>query len=308
MEKYVIPGDFDDASLKYLYMSVRLGTMRAAADALGISPSSISRQISNLEKKLGVELVEKRSHKVRLSQAGQFVYEYYKERLVHKEVLLTNLDDLKGMRKGHYTLAVSEGFISTMLFNTLAAYATAYPGVRLDIITPSTQEIISMVSEDLAHIGFIFETPPDPRIRVKFVIDQSHKAIMSNTHPLAKQDSVNLRDLAKFPLILPKQEFRIRHALSIVEQAQGIRLQPTIATNSILLMRELVKHMEGVSIISELSVNDELDSGNIVALPINDEELQDGKIDVITRLGRVLPAGAQAILDILAREMNKPQR
>ena len=64
----------------------------------------------------------------------------------------------------------------------------------------------------------------------------------------------------------------------------------------------------GVSIISELSVNDELDSGNLVVLPINDEEMRDAKIDVITRLGRVLPAGAQAILDILAREMNKPQR
>ena len=63
-------------------------------------------------------------------------------------------------------------------------------------------------------------------------------------------------------------------------------------------MRELVKCMEGISIISELVVIDELDSGNLVALPINDKELQDAKIDVITRLGRLLPAGAQAILDI----------
>lgn len=305
MEKHVIPGDFDDESLKYLYMSKRLGTMRAAAEALGVSPSSVSRQISQLEKKLNVQLVEKRSHKVRLSEAGEYVYEYYKERLVHKEVLLTNLDDLKGLRKGHYTLAVSEGFVSTMLFNTLAKYVKDYPEVRLDIITSSTQEIISMVSEDLAHIGFIFETSPDPRIRVKFVIDQSHKAIMSSDHPLAAKESVNLRDLTEFPLILPKQAFRIREALGRVEQEEGIRLQPTIATNSILLMRELVKYTNGVSIISELSVIDEFDSGNLVALPINNKELQDAKVDVITRLGRVLPTGAQAILDILAREMNK---
>ena len=304
LEHYIIPGDFEDESLKYLYMSTRLGTMRAAADALGVSPSSVSRQISHLEKKLGVQLVEKRSHKMRLSEAGQYVFEYYKERLVHKEVLITNLDDLKGIRTGHYTLAVSEGFISSILFSTLARYIEEYPGVQLDIITASTQDIISMICEDLAHVGFIFDTFPDPRVRIKFVIEQTHKAIVSNSHPLASRKSINLRDLVEFPLILPKQEFYIRGALRAVEQAENIKLRPSIATNSLLLTRELVKCTLGVSIISDLSIIDELDSGNLIALSINDEALMGAKVDVITRLGRVLPSGAQAILNILEMEMS----
>jgi len=305
MERNIIPGDFNDENLKYLYMSVQLGTMRAAADAFGVSPSSVSRQISHLEKTLGIDLVEKRSHKFKLSEAGKYVYEYYKERLVYKEVLFTNLDDLKGMRAGHYTLAVGEGFISTVLLSTLEAYIQKFPNVRLEIITAGTHEVISMVSEDIAHIGFVFEPPADPRIRVKFAIEQSLKAVVSPDHPLALQKAVSLKDLIEFPLILPREAFRIRAVLRKVEQQEEIQLMPSIATNSILLMRELVKSTQGVTIISELSIVDELDSGDLVAIPINNKELQETKAEVITRLGRVLPSGAQVMLNILSNVMSR---
>lgn len=297
----VISGDFSDERLKYLYMSARLGTMRAAADALGVAPSSVSRQIAHLERYLRVPLVEKNSHKVRLTEAGQCVVEHYRERLAQKEVLLAKLSDLKGVRAGRYTLAVGEGFISTVLLSTLHSFAQYYPGAQLDIITAPTHEVISMISEDLAHLGFVFEAPADPRIRTRFTIPQPLKAIVSPRHSLAGRTAIRLSELTGFPLILPRETFRIREILQTAERNAQLQLTPAISTNSLQLMREGARVGMGVAIMSELSIVDDLDAGRLRSVVIEESLLLGTKAEVITRLGRELPSGVEAIMDILSR-------
>jgi DNA-binding transcriptional LysR family regulator len=301
----LLAGDFNDERLKYLYMSAKLGTMRGAADALGVAPSSVSRQIAHLERFLGLPLVEKGSHKVRLTEAGQHVVEHYRERLSQKEALFARLSDLKGVRAGHYSLAVGEGFISTVLLSTLQTFLRDAPGVRLDIVTAPTPEVISMVCEDLAHVGFVFDSPPDPRVRVKFTIPQPLRAVVSPTHPLAKRASLTVRELAEYPLILPRDTFRIREVLAHAEREAGVALQPVVRTNSLLMMRECVRSGVGITIMSELSIVDELDAGRLRAVPIDDPMLLSTKAEVVVRLGRQLPSGVLTILDILSRVMNR---
>lgn len=50
--------EIQDQRLKYLFLSHQLGSMRAAADELGLAPSSVSRQIGLLESELAIDLVE----------------------------------------------------------------------------------------------------------------------------------------------------------------------------------------------------------------------------------------------------------
>lgn len=302
MKPEVIAGDFSDERLKYLYMSAKLGTMHAAADALGVAPSSVSRQIAHLERYLRVPLVEKSSRTVRLTQAGQLVVEHYRDRLAQKEVLLATLADLKGIRSGHYTLAVGEGFMGTVLLSTLQSFIQEFPGVRLDVVTAPTHEVISMVSNDLAHLGLVFEAPPDPRLRVRLTIPQPLKAIVGPNHPLAGRVSLQLAELAAFPLILPRETLRVREILQKAERESPQQvLLPSVCTNSVLLMREAARIGMGVSVLSELSIVDDLDAGRLHAITIDEPLLQNTKAEVITRLGRELPAGVNAMFYILAR-------
>ena len=308
MSQELLVGDFNDERLKYLFMSAKLGTMRGAADALGVAPSSVSRQIAHLERFLGVPLVEKGSHKVRLTEAGQHVVEHYRERMAQKEALFARLSDLKGVRAGHYSLAVGEGFISTVLLSTLQTFLRDHPGVALDLVTAPTPEVISMVCEDAAHIGFVFDSPPDPRVRVRFTIPQPLRAVVSPAHPLARHASITVRELANYPLILPRETFRIREVLAHAEREAGVTLKPAVRTNSLLMMRECVRSGLGVTVMSELSILDELDAGRLRALPIDHPMLSATKAEVVVRLGRHLPSGVLRILDILARVMDRRSR
>jgi len=61
----------NEIPLKYLYESARQGTMRAASEELDVATSSISRQITSLEKELGISLIEKNRRGIKLTEAGQ---------------------------------------------------------------------------------------------------------------------------------------------------------------------------------------------------------------------------------------------
>jgi DNA-binding transcriptional LysR family regulator len=304
MKVDVIPGDFSDERLKYLYLSARLGTMRAAADAFGVAPSSVSRQIAQLERYLRQPLVEKGVHKVRLTAAGELVVAHYQERLAHKEVLLSKLDDLQGIRTGRYALAVGEGFISTVLMSCLERFTQKFPKVELDVLTANTPEVISMITEDRAHIGFVFSPAPDPRIRVQMSVPQPLKAVVRADHPLANRSAVTLTELSNHPLILTRSSFRIRSILESAEREERVLLKPMVTTNSMLLMTEGALRGLGVAVMSELPASRPLASGELVAISIDNPTLKGTTADVITRLGRQLPSGAQLILDTLRRTLS----
>jgi DNA-binding transcriptional LysR family regulator len=285
-------------------MSAKFGTMRAAADALGVAPSSVSRQIAQMETFLHAPLVEKNSHTVRLTEIGRLVVDHYRDRLAEKEVLLARLADLKGVRSGQYTLAVDNGLIGPVITAGLQSFRMQCPGISLDVLVGSTEEVIAMVCEDNAHVGMVFDVPPDPRLRLKLTVGQPLAAICAPAHPLAGRASIGLAELAAYPFILPLGALRVWKLL-LAANPQGIQaeLSPCFRTNSVVVMREFARTGVGISVLPELPVADDLDAGRLRAVSIVEPILRATKTDVITRLGRELPPGGNALLHVLARAL-----
>src|ERR1700680_2119286 len=73
--------NMQDLNLRYLYEAAKLGSMRAAADNLGVAVSSVSRQISQLEADMGIGLIEHGRRTIKLTEAGLLLIEHYSEQL-----------------------------------------------------------------------------------------------------------------------------------------------------------------------------------------------------------------------------------
>ena len=86
--------------------------MRAASEELNVATSSISRQIAALEKDLGMRLIEGGRRKIKLTEAGDAAFAYYREMRAHEEVFLSRVEELRSVRTGTINLAVGEAFIS----------------------------------------------------------------------------------------------------------------------------------------------------------------------------------------------------
>lgn len=298
-----------DLNVRYLYEAARFGSMRAAADHLDVAVSSISRQISQLEAEVGVALIEHGRRTVMLTEAGKLLIEYYAEQRNHRETFERRLADLKGLRAGRVRLAIGEGFIGDPLSGLLARFVANHSGLNLDVrVTQSSSEVARLVVEDEAHLGLAFQSSDDPRIRVLASVRHPLCVIARPSHPLARQASVRLAELARYPLCLPESSLRTRQLLKEAEIAERVSLQPGITSNSLLLLRNLLCSSDLVTLMPLLAVMEEIERGELVARPLISTMLQDTSVHVICRLGRHLTPAPLRLLDKLIAYLNGYER
>jgi len=282
---------------------MRGGTMRAASENLNVAPSSISRQIAQLEDELGVQLIERNRSPLKLTEAGEIALAYYREFTTQQEAFISQVRELKGLKGGTVRLAVGEGFIGDFLLKVLESFMAQYSEIHVFMRTAGTAEVVAMVLEDEAHIGMVFQPEPEAKIRVRASSDQPLKVIVRAGHPLSKRDSVRLKDLAGERLGLPESSFRIRQILGAVEAKEHIFLSPVLVSNSLLLLKEFARSGSGITILPGIAAHSEISAGTLSALPLNHSALTHTTASVITRLGRQLPMGAVRLLQKIEATM-----
>lgn len=289
-----------DLNLRYLYEAAKLGSMRAAADSLGVAVSSVSRQISQLEADMGIGLIEHGRRNIKLTETGLLLIEHYSEQLRLNEAFDAKLSDLKGLRTGRIHLAIGEGFIGQPLSNLLIRFNAKHPGLFIDVhMSASSNEVVRMVAEDDAHLGLVFQSSDDPRIRVLASVRQPLCAVMNIDHPLAAHKSLKLADLVSHRLCLPEPSLRTRQLLQTAESIERVSLQPSVASNSITLLKSLLESGQFFTLLPVLAVSKEVESRRFAAVPIDSSALQDAAVQLICRLGRRLPPAPLRMLNAL---------
>lgn len=277
--------------------------MRAASENLDVAPSTISRQIAQLEQELGVALVERNRRRIKLTEAGVVALNYYREFSTHQEAFVSQMRDLRGLRGGTVSLAVGEALIGDLLLDTLQRFMAQYPEIRILITTAGTAEVVRLVVEDEAHMGLVFHPEPDAKIRVRASSDQPLKVFVRPGHPLADRKSLKIRDLAKERLGLPERSFRIRQTLRAAEVDEQVFLSPVLVSNSLLALKEFARSGLGITVLPGIAAHSEVTAGLLKSVPIDHPTLMHTNASVITRLGRQLPVGAVRLLQKIEATM-----
>ena len=294
---------FHDNRLRYLAEALRAGTMRAASENLNVAPSSISRQITQLEAELGVPLIERNRSPLKLTEAGELALSYFWGFTTQQKAFISQVRDLKGLRGGTVQLAVGEALIGDLLLDVLERFMSQYPEIRVFIRTAGTAEVLGLVLEDEAHMGMVFQPEPDAKIRVRASSDQPMKLIVRPGHPLSKRSSVRLAGLAGEMLAMPEDSFRIRQVLRVAESEEQVNLAPALVSNSLLVLKEFVRSGTGITILPGIAAHSEIADGTLQAVPIDQPVLMHTSASVITRLGRQLPVAAVRLLQKIEATM-----
>lgn len=129
-------------------------------------------------------------------------------------------------------------------------------------------------------------------------------AITVPGHPLAElQRQPLLKQVCAYPLALMHGSYGTRQVIALAEQMERIRIEPKLITDSISVIKQFVKAGLGVSLLPEFAVTQEVDAGELVALPIDQRLLAGAEAHIVTRLGRQLPMAANQLLLQLISEM-----
>ncbi|SAL75133.1 LysR family transcriptional regulator [Caballeronia terrestris] len=293
-----------ESRIVYFYEAVRCGTIRAAADALNVAPSAVSRQIGLLESELDAVLVERHARGVKPTEAGAHVIDYFREQLAHRDDLLSRLQELRGLRTGHISVVLGEGFVSDLLAGPMQHFCKQFPGIAVNLDLAGTNEVMRKISEDEGEIGLVYNPPNEPRIVSRAFKRQPLMAVVGPSFEgLGRKKSMTVRELASYPLAATHSSYGTRQMLEAVEYAEKIRLEPVVTTNSIAILKQFVKSGLGITCLPEFAVTTEIAAGELFAIEISHPLLGKAEAHLITRVGRKLSVASNKMLQMMQAQM-----
>lgn len=266
--------------LGYIDEVARAGSIRRAADRLGIAASSINRQIIALEADYGVALFERLPRRLRLTVAGELLIAHIRQTLREQEVLRARFMELQGRRRGLVRIATISGLVPSIMPRLLAWMRQRHPFVKLVVRAMPLDAVMAAVLAGEADLGLGYQLPSDPKLRIVARAVSRIGAVITPGHPLARLADVSLADCAGFPMVVPDRSISIGALLAEALERSAIAVDTVVETNSIELMRRAALQGEGVSFMSEIEAEAD---GTLLFLPLRGPLPLQQELRLVTR-------------------------
>lgn len=169
---------------------------RHAANALGVSQSSVSARIKMLEEDLGVLLFERRPRGVRLTEAGRLFVEQVSIGIDQLDRAVKTAGTLARGEQGTVRIGVHAFVPSGFLADLLSRYRALYPGVDLEIVEGSARETMMQVRDARLHIAFVAGASSAGDCHSRPLWTDMLMAAVPANHPLASAEGATWRNLA----------------------------------------------------------------------------------------------------------------
>jgi DNA-binding transcriptional LysR family regulator len=293
------------ASLRYFGAVVQHGSIRAAAEALHVAQSAVSRQLQSLEQELDVQLIERRARGIAPTPAGELLYRYWRDANFHVERLRSEIDALQGLRRGNVRIATVESLTTNLVPDAIEKFRVQHPGITFEVIMAGSDGVAQAVRSGEAEMGFGLNLGSSPEFNVVHRVREPIFAVMSPKHALATARTLSLSRLAGWPIALSMRRNGIRELVEAAATAAGITLEPALVTNSVELQHRFARTGQGIAFLPRLPCLQSIRSGLLTAVHISDPALNAGTFDIITLAARKLPLAAEEFVSIARQELQK---
>jgi len=262
--------------LGYLDEVARTGSIRKAAERVGIAASSINRQILALEEEFGVPIFERLPRRMRLTVAGELLLTHIRTTLREHDRMRARLIDLQGRRRGLVRIATMGGLANTLMPPVVAWMRAQYPYVKLVVRALPLEGVSAAVIAAEADLGLGYQLPADAKLRVLARASARVGAVVAPGHALAAMagPAVTLADCSAFPMVIPDRSLTVGALLADALERAAIGVETVVETNSVELLKRAATQGQTVTFLSEVEMAVEVARGELVFLPLRDAEMR----------------------------------
>ncbi|MBH5318569.1 LysR family transcriptional regulator [Paenibacillus sp. GSMTC-2017] len=250
--------------------TARHRNLTKAAQELHITQPSVSYAIKGMEQSLGVKLFHRLSKGVELTEEGRALLEYVEQSFSMLDSAQKHIQNLKQLNAGEIRIGASDSLIKHLLLPHLNTFHKLYPGIRIRLSHGKTPEITQRLKEGEIDCAVLHMPINDPQLHIETLAVQEDCFVVGESYKEHVARSLTAEELSELPLILlsPGSSTRI-----FVEQwfaAKGLTVKPDIELGSIDLLAEFAKLGYGAAFISRSFVQEELQSGKLFELQLDD--------------------------------------
>jgi DNA-binding transcriptional LysR family regulator len=184
------------------------GTLAAAADALHLTPSAVSQQLSALEREVARPLLEPAGRSVRLTAAARVLLEHADALFAQLERLEGDLAAESGEPRGEIRVVGFPTALAGLLAPAARTLRAQAPGVRLRILELETPDAVAALARRDAELmlGMECSSAPqagDARYHREDLLGDTLDAVLAVDHPLAGRARIALEELAREEWVAP---------------------------------------------------------------------------------------------------------
>src|SRR4051795_4358617 len=196
-----------------------------AAEQLGVTQPAVSLQIRSLEKRLGLQLLDRSGRRVEPTEAGRRLFRSAQRLLAVEEQLLAELgDEEEGELHGRLEIGASTGPGGTVLPVSLAEFQEQHPAVHVALSVSDTQRVIEQVSRRELELGVVGATRRLRGVVLEPFFRDEVVLAVPKRHRFANK-TVTLDELRGEPLVLMQEGAGVRQVIEDELREAGVRLR-----------------------------------------------------------------------------------
>ncbi|GGN03898.1 LysR family transcriptional regulator [Actinoplanes campanulatus] len=199
--------------LRYFVAVAEFRHFTQAADELGVSQPTLSKQIHTLEMSLGAPLFERIRGGVTLTVAGETLLPLAQRMIADADAARDAVADIVGLRRGEVRLGATPSLCSSLLPVVLRGYRAEHPGIRLHVTEGSSQDLIADLLAHTLDLALIVlpEQGADPALETVEVLRESLvvASVASGPAPTVARQ-LDLTELRHTPMVMFRDGYDIR--------------------------------------------------------------------------------------------------
>jgi DNA-binding transcriptional LysR family regulator len=271
------------------------GSYTIAARAEGVSAAALSTRVAELEKLLGVTLLQRTTRRVELTNEGRRLFERAKRVLFELDAITDDLSSEGKLQAGRVVVSCVPTLAASLFADVMRRFAEMYPQVAIHLIDESTDALRERVLKSDAD----FAIGPDPGGDLEFERLTSDQFVLTcpANDPIAKKEFVTGKDMAKLPIITLARGSNVRKVLDAYFEQQGLVFRPRFEVLHHYTLGALVNAGLGYGPLPSLALR-LTGVPLLAAVPIR-RPVCERAIGVITRSGNRLSPAAEALLGVI---------
>jgi DNA-binding transcriptional LysR family regulator len=242
-------GPMDLRQLEIIRAIAETGSFTAAGDKLHVSQSAISRQVLLLEAELGEPVFHRIGRRIRITPVGESLLHLSHRVFQDLQDTVSAISDTRESLRGTMRL-VGGMTVCLYVFPTLLAQVRrTHPDLDLKITVGSGERSMGLLRSGAADLGLV-TLPVDANDLVSLpVLKEELLLITYPAHPLAKKRDIRSADLNRQPFILFETGSITRQLVDEFFTRQGIEPEMVMETENVEIIKAMVHHGLGISII-----------------------------------------------------------
>ncbi len=286
----------DLAQLEVFLTVTRERQFSRAAEKLYRTQSAVSQSIHKLEEEIGEPLFDRSSRDGLLTDAGRVLQEYAERLLNLRSDAQEALVELRELHKGKLAIAANE-FTALYLLPVLAEFRRLHPMIKVTVQRALGSHIPDDVLRHTSELGVLTYDPQEQQLHSIVVYLDELIFVVPPRHPLAGEQQVSIRQLGAESFVAHIVSSPYREKVIEAFKRHKTPLHMDIELPTLQAIKRFVAMGNGVALVPEISVENELARGELVRIPVRELRLH-RKLRLIYRKSASLSHAARAFLKV----------